>query len=93
MNEPTTIPTRDALDDKANHLFAGNVLRNDLVRKVKVWQHSRYARSGSMCRVTRGQVTSSRRPIYVAPDFGRAPECREAASAFRPGVLKDRTVR
>ena len=32
---PTT-PTRDALDDKANRLFAGKVVRKDLVRKVKV---------------------------------------------------------
>lgn len=30
------IPTRDALDDKANQLFAGKVVRKDLVRKVKV---------------------------------------------------------
>src|SRR5689334_14717804 len=32
---PTT-STRDALDDKANQLFAGKVVRKDLVRKVKV---------------------------------------------------------
>lgn len=31
-----TPPTRDGLDDKANHLFAGKVVRKDLVRKVKV---------------------------------------------------------
>jgi ATP-dependent Lon protease len=31
-----TSPTRDALDDKANHLFAGKVVRKDLVQKVKV---------------------------------------------------------
>ena len=31
-----TSPARDALDDKANHLFAGKVVRKDLVRKVKV---------------------------------------------------------
>src|SRR4051794_21209822 len=31
-----TVPARDALDDKANHLFAGKVVRKDLVRKVKV---------------------------------------------------------
>src|SRR3954462_12626489 len=30
------IPARDALDDKANRLFAGKVVRKDLVRKVKV---------------------------------------------------------
>jgi len=29
-------PVRDALDDKANRLFAGRVVRKDLVRKVKV---------------------------------------------------------
>ena len=29
-------PTRDVLDDKANRLFAGKVVRKDLVRKVKV---------------------------------------------------------
>src|SRR6187431_351684 len=29
-------PTRDELDDKANRLFAGKVVRKDLVRKVKV---------------------------------------------------------
>lgn len=29
-------PSRDALDDKANRLFAGKVVRKDLVRKVKV---------------------------------------------------------
>ena len=33
-NETTS--TRDALDDKANQLFAGKVVRKDLVRKVKV---------------------------------------------------------
>lgn len=31
-----TVPVRDALDDKANRLFAGKVVRKDLVRKVKV---------------------------------------------------------
>src|SRR5256714_2104167 len=29
-------PTRDTLDDKVNRLFAGKVVRKDLVRKVKV---------------------------------------------------------
>ena len=29
-------PIRDALDDKVNRLFAGKVVRKDLVRKVKV---------------------------------------------------------
>ena len=28
--------TRDALDDKVNRIFAGKVVRKDLVRKVKV---------------------------------------------------------
>jgi len=31
-----TVPARDALDDKVNRLFAGKVVRKDLVRKVKV---------------------------------------------------------
>lgn len=31
-----TVPTRDLLDDKVNRLFAGKVVRKDLVRKVKV---------------------------------------------------------
>lgn len=31
-----TVPSRDALDDKANRVFAGKVVRKDLVRKVKV---------------------------------------------------------
>src|SRR5258708_18175289 len=30
------IPARDALDDTVNRLFAGKVVRKDLVRKVKV---------------------------------------------------------
>jgi ATP-dependent Lon protease len=30
------VPARDALDDKANRVFAGKVVRKDLVRKVKV---------------------------------------------------------
>jgi len=34
MND--TIPSRDALDDKVNRVFAGKVVRKDLVRKVKV---------------------------------------------------------
>src|ERR687884_2392244 len=34
MSNPA--PTRDALDDKVNRLFAGKVVRKDLVRKVKV---------------------------------------------------------
>src|SRR5262245_30360189 len=29
-------PTRNELDDKVNRLFAGKVVRKDLVRKVKV---------------------------------------------------------
>ncbi|HEY1655363.1 MAG TPA: protease Lon-related BREX system protein BrxL [Candidatus Tumulicola sp.] len=32
----TGVPISDALDDKANRLFAGKVVRKDLVRKVKV---------------------------------------------------------
>ena len=32
----TQAPARDALDDKANQVFAGKVVRKDLVRKVKV---------------------------------------------------------
>jgi predicted ATP-dependent Lon-type protease len=32
----TTVPARDALDDKVNRTFAGKVVRKDLVRKVKV---------------------------------------------------------
>ena len=35
MNDQQT-PERDALDDKANRIFAGKVVRKDLVRKVKV---------------------------------------------------------
>lgn len=31
-----TTPARDDLDNKANVLFAGKVVRKDLVRKVKV---------------------------------------------------------
>ena len=31
-----TPPARDVLDNKANQLFAGKVVRKDLVRKVKV---------------------------------------------------------
>lgn len=31
-----SIPVRDALDDKANRVFAGRVVRKDLVRKIKV---------------------------------------------------------
>jgi len=30
------VPARDALDDKANRVFSGKVVRKDLVRKVKV---------------------------------------------------------
>jgi ATP-dependent Lon protease len=32
----SVVPARDALDDKVNRLFAGKVVRKDLVRKVKV---------------------------------------------------------
>ena len=35
-SQATGGPTRDALDDKVNRLFAGKVVRKDLVRKVKV---------------------------------------------------------
>ena len=34
MNEQ--VPTRDALDEKVNQVFAGKVVRKDLVRKIKV---------------------------------------------------------
>src|SRR4051794_10163863 len=36
MSSTVPTPTRDALDDKVNRLFAGKVVRKDLVRKVKV---------------------------------------------------------
>src|ERR1700744_5228353 len=32
----SSAPARDALDDKVNRVFAGKVVRKDLVRKVKV---------------------------------------------------------
>ena len=32
----SNFPARDALDDKVNRVFAGRVVRKDLVRKVKV---------------------------------------------------------
>src|ERR1035437_4798698 len=32
----STVPSRDALDDKVNRIFAGKVVRKDLVSKVKV---------------------------------------------------------
>src|SRR4051794_27457713 len=32
----SSVPSRDALDDKVNRTFAGKVVRKDLVRKVKV---------------------------------------------------------
>jgi ATP-dependent Lon protease len=32
----SSVPARDALDDKANRVFSGKVVRKDLVRKVKV---------------------------------------------------------
>src|SRR5438094_4774960 len=32
----TQVPARDVLDDKVNRVFAGKVVRKDLVRKVKV---------------------------------------------------------
>jgi len=31
-----SVPSRDALDDKVNRVFAGKVVRKDLVRKVKI---------------------------------------------------------
>jgi ATP-dependent Lon protease len=31
-----SVPPRDALDDKVNRVFAGKVVRKDLVRKLKV---------------------------------------------------------
>ena len=36
MNEATPATTADFLDDKANRVFAGRVVRKDLVRRVKV---------------------------------------------------------
>src|SRR3979490_866262 len=36
MSNGVPTPTRDALHDKANRLFAGKVVRKDLVRKIKV---------------------------------------------------------
>ncbi len=36
MSSETSAPERDALDDKVTRIFAGKVVRKDLVRKVKV---------------------------------------------------------
>ena len=36
MNETVRTPVRDPLDDKVNRVFAGKVVRKDLVRRIKV---------------------------------------------------------
>jgi ATP-dependent Lon protease len=72
-----TIPTRDALDDKANRLFAGKVVRKDLVRKVKVGANVPVFVSSSC------SGSTARRPTSRDPD-GAAGRQRHAGQQLHP---------
>jgi hypothetical protein len=54
-------PTRDALDDKVNRLFAGKVVRKDLVRKVKVGANEDGRDEGDGRGLMLKQATNTRR--------------------------------
>src|ERR1044072_6729484 len=75
-----TFPARDALDDKANQLFAGKVVRKDLVRKLKVGANvpvfvleyllGKYCASSDPVAIQMGMDVVSRTlaDSYVSPD-------------------------
>ncbi len=77
-NEQVT--TRDALDDKGNRIFAGRVVRKDLVRKVKVGANvpvfvleyllGKYCASGDELAIQMGLqvVNETLAKNYIGPD-------------------------
>ena len=87
-----TSPTRDALDDKVNRVFAGKVVRKDLVRKVKVGANvpvfvlefllGKYCASSDELAIQMGlQVVND----TIANNYIRADESMKAQS-----IVKDR---
>src|SRR3954454_18436584 len=77
-----TLPARDSLDDKANRLFSGKVVRKDLVRKVKVGANvpvfvleyllGKYAASSDEMAIRMGLdvVNQTLADNYIRPDEG-----------------------
>jgi len=80
MNEATPATTADFLDDKANRVFAGRVVRKDLVRRVKVGANvpafvleyllGKYCASADPLAIEMGMqvVTDTLRDNYIRPD-------------------------
>ena len=81
-------PPRDALDDKANRLFAGKVVRKDLVRKVKVGANvpvfvleyllGKYCASSDEMAIQMGLqvVNDTLAENYIRPDEGNRAQSR-----------------
>ena len=81
-------PARDALDDKANRLFSGKVVRKDLVRKVKVGTNvpvfvleyllGKYCASSDEVAIQMGLqvVNDTLANNYIRPDEGQKAQSR-----------------
>jgi len=81
-------PTRDALDDKVNRVFAGKVVRKDLVRKVKVGANvpvfvlefllGKYCASSDEMSIQMGLdvVNSTLADNYIRPDEAQKAQSR-----------------
>jgi ATP-dependent Lon protease len=83
-----TVPRRDALDDKLNRVFAGKVVRKDLVRKVKVGANvpvfvleyllGKYCASSDEMAIQMGLqvVNDTLADNYIRPDEGQKAQSR-----------------
>src|SRR5581483_1900986 len=88
MSNGVPAPTRDALDEKVNRLFAGKVVRKDLVRKVKVGANvpvfvlefllGKYCASSDEMSIQMGLdvVNSTLADNYIRPDEAQKAQSR-----------------
>ena len=61
----TSVPLRDALDDKVNRTFAGKVVRKDLVRRFKVGANVVHKAATRVASHTVGKPVHPQSPIVT----------------------------
>jgi ATP-dependent Lon protease len=93
-------PDRDALDDKVNRLFAGKVVRKDLVRKVKVGANvpvfvlefllGKYCASSDEMAIQMGLqvVNDTLANNYIRPDESMKAQARSRTGASTPSSTR-----
>src|SRR3981081_759707 len=97
-----TVLARDALDDKVNRIFAGKVVRKDLVRKVKVGANvpvfvleyllGKYCASSDEMSIQMGMqvVNDTLAENYIRPDEAQKAQSKVKEQGRHPFIDKVR---